>query len=607
MEVEAYYHALRKHYSIIPEDQAFTVTMDELTEVLLCTRRNVQLLIQKMSESGYIHWIAGRGRGNRSQMIFRTSVRELVMAKAKELVELRKINEAWRLLESLGEPYLKQEFTAWLYPQFGVSQGEDELDVLRFPFYRSVPHLDPAFVFRRTEAHWMRQIFNTLVVYSAQDQRLMPQLAHAWESNADKTRWVFHLRKGVRFHHGKLLTAGDVAYSFCRMMEEAEDEWIASMLQDIRVLGKHDVMFVLNKPNQVFPHLIGTERFSIVPEDIHTLQRAESFATLPIGTGPFRIVRNNESMLILEAHEAYFQGCPHLDQIEMWVWPNYEDQTVVSDREKDVQILYSKIQIEKGSNPRLSQLEQGSAYLSFNQRKPGVMKDVKFRQAIHLALDRQRMVNDLGGIRQQPSEGFIWNGEERRVSSGSDEHARLSEAKRLLAATAYAGERLTLYTYELQSNEQDARWIQAACRAIGVHLELVVLPIEQLTDESIIAQSDMIFAAEVLGEQPDITLMEMYMIGNGYIRNHRSDQEKAWIDGYISRCLMEEDAAARMVILDEIQEQLKRDYRLLFLYHTVQVAGHHASLNGITLNAWGKIDYKDVWVRRHADFDQRDM
>lgn len=602
MEVEAYYHLLRKQYHTIPDDQAFPVTMDELTAVLSCTRRNVQLLLQKMSELGYIHWIAGRGRGNRSQMIFRTSLRELVMAKAKGLVEHRNINKAWSLLESLDEPLLQQEFTAWLYPQFGVTRDEDELDVLRFPFYRPVPQLDPAFVFRRTEAHWMRQIFNTLVSYSAQDQRLMPQLAHAWESNEDKTRWVFHLRKGVRFHHGKLLTSGDVAYTFRRIMEEAQGEWVASMLQDIGTLGKYDVMFVLNQPNQVFPHLISTERFSIVPEDLPTLQRAESFAALPIGTGPFRVVQNNESMLMLAAHESYFQGCPHLDRIEMWVWPNYEDQTVVSDREKDAQILYSNIQLEKGSDKRLIQLEQGSTYLSFNQRKTGVTKDVRFREAIHLALDRQRMVDELDGIRRQPSEGFIWGGDEEEVvMMGSDEHARLKEAKQRLAASSYAGETLTLYTYEMRSNEQDVRWIQAVCRNLGVHVERVVLPIEQLANPSVIAESDMIFAGEVLGEQPDITLMEMYTLNNGYIRNHRSDQEKVWIDSHISHCLRIEDADARLDFLHEIEEQLKRDYRLLFIYHTVQVAGHHASLNGITLNAWGKIDYKDVWVRRNAE------
>ncbi|MBB3110298.1 MarR-like DNA-binding transcriptional regulator SgrR of sgrS sRNA [Paenibacillus phyllosphaerae] len=67
-----------------------------------------------------------------------------------------------------------------------------------------------------------------------------------------------------------------------------------------------------------------TERFSIVPEDIVEADRGGEFARLPIGTGPFRMVENISSMLVLEANESYFEGCPHLDRIEMWVWPNYE-------------------------------------------------------------------------------------------------------------------------------------------------------------------------------------------------------------------------------------------------------------------------------------------
>ncbi|MBB3110299.1 MarR-like DNA-binding transcriptional regulator SgrR of sgrS sRNA [Paenibacillus phyllosphaerae] len=65
---------------------------------------------------------------------------------------------------------------------------------------------DPAYVSRRTEAHWVEQIFNTLVTYSAVHREVRPSLAHYWEWDATRTRWEFHLRKGVRFQHGRNMT-----------------------------------------------------------------------------------------------------------------------------------------------------------------------------------------------------------------------------------------------------------------------------------------------------------------------------------------------------------------------------------------------------------------
>lgn len=34
------------------------------------------------------------------------------------------------------------------------------------------------------------------------DGKVMPMLAKSWESNAEKTEWIFHLKKGVKFHDG---------------------------------------------------------------------------------------------------------------------------------------------------------------------------------------------------------------------------------------------------------------------------------------------------------------------------------------------------------------------------------------------------------------------
>jgi len=593
MEVEAYFVKLRENYAEIPEGRAVSLSMDGLTGIWGCTRRNAQFVLRRMEEQGYVTWRAGRGRGNLSSLTFRRSYREVFLHQIKSLVQQEHIHEAWRLLDSHEDQHLQDEVTAWITSQFGVRQDLDTKDVLRFPFYRPVLDLDPAYVIRRTEAHWMRQIFNTLVSYSAREQRIEPQLAHAWECDAAKKRWTFYLRKGIRFHHGKRMTARDVAYTFGRIQTAAPREWIPAMIEGVTVISDYCIEFLLHTPNAIFDHFICTERYSIVPED-HDERGGGNLAAMPVGTGPFRLVENNESKMVLESYEHYFEGCPHLDRIEMWVWPNYDGDLLLQVKEQEAQLLYNEAPSTAGDNPRLRQLEKGSCYLTFNLARAGALQDIRLRQAIHVGLDREQMLADLGGHRMHPAIGFIPGQGERTFHSEYD----LAYAQELVRTSGYQGERLTLYTYEMKSNEQSAAWIQEACERIGIQTDVVAVPIRDLANPEVLAAADLVFAGEVLGEQPDMTLMEMYTLNTSFIRNHLSPVGAAVVDQGIAACLLEEKVENRLLLLQDIEEALKQQVQVLFLYHNIQTASHHPSLGGITLNAWGKVDYRHVWVRR---------
>ena len=53
------------------------------------------------------------------------------------------------------------------------------------------------------------------------DTEIHPMLAESWEISKDRREYVFALRKGVKFHHGKELDSGDVKYSIERVMNPA--------------------------------------------------------------------------------------------------------------------------------------------------------------------------------------------------------------------------------------------------------------------------------------------------------------------------------------------------------------------------------------------------
>ncbi|MCC3371630.1 ABC transporter substrate-binding protein [Cohnella sp. REN36] len=602
MDAETYYYDLRRRFPSVTEGAAFSVSMDALTETFGCTRRNAQLIVRKLAEGGYIDWTPGRGRGHPSRLTFVRAVGPMALRKAQSLVGQGKLSEARTFVASFRDGRLTRSFGDWTTEQLGLRREADAVDVLRFPFYRPVPELDPARVNRRTEAHWIRQFFDTLVEYEAEDGLIVPRLALDWESNADRRVWHLHLRKGVRFHHDRELNAEDVAFTFRRLAAKAPADWQLRMLKEVRITGPYSVLVRFGRPNALFLLTLCTERYAIVPGDLDEGTGDVSFARLPIGTGPFRIVRNDDSMLVAEANERYYRGRPQLDRIEMWVWPNYEG---IEDRPMnagDTQLLYSEAARVREGGERLAairQTEQGSTYLLVNRRKKGPLADARFRSALRLGLDRQRLVAELGGIRERPASSFQPERYEPEYGDACDP----TKAEAMVRDSGYRGEKLVLYTYEMPSNEQNAAWIRNAYGAIGIDVEVVVVPIQRLSDPKLAGLADLVLAGEVLSEQPDLTLLELYTSEESYVRRLLSDSERADIDGQVEALIREEHPADRMRLLAETERRLREDDSLIFLYHSlqiVQVPEGKEALRGISLNAWGKVRYKDVWVKRGA-------
>lgn len=593
MDMAEYYLRLKRRYATEADGSWFPVTMDELSAVFDCTRRNTQFLIHKLKEQRYIGWKPGLGRGNTSQLVLLRNKEELILERAQYLASHGQINEAFESIQASDGESLHAEFRIWLVEQFGVQKQRSEADVLRYPFYRPVLDLDPMKVVRRTEAHIIRQLCDTLTQYDAASGQLKPGLAHHWEHDETFSHWTFYLRKGVLFHHGKRLTAEDVKYTFARIQQWNREDWLVKSVQTIEVLGNYSLCFELQERNALFAHFIATERFAIVPDDLEQLAARRDIARLPVGTGPFSISSNTESMLVLEANEHYFAGRPYLDRIEMWVWPDYEEELRQEQPLAQAQLLYFEALNKVETVQTLNQLELGSTVLTFNLSKAGVLQDLYLRQAIHLALSRKQMILELKGRRTQPSSGFDPSFYDAAYTSDCSSAAALE----LMKHSAYAGEILQLYTYEYFSNEEDVRWIQTACRNIGVQIELNVLPIRELSQAELIVQADMIYAGEVLGNEPSITLIEMYRSNNGYIQNHLLPSLRLKVDSMLSDALSEPDEGQRRVVLRAVEHELKQQVNVLFLYHSLQEVGHDPSLHGISLNAWGKINYKDVWVK----------
>ncbi len=190
------------------------------------------------------------------------------------------------------------------------------------------------------------QLFDGLVKF---DNRFnpIPALAEYWRFSDDHTRIAFYLRRGVRFHNGRELTAADVKYSLERLIRNrpgdtlyrhfagkvvgALDFWEgrASGVEGFRVVDPRTFEIRWERPYVSGLYLLGMYACKILPHDLLESQ-GKSFFQKPVGTGPFKFAEWLRSPRLdilgvrLVRNADYFLGPPYLASLEYS--PHFTDE-----------------------------------------------------------------------------------------------------------------------------------------------------------------------------------------------------------------------------------------------------------------------------------------
>ncbi|MBW2307735.1 MAG: ABC transporter substrate-binding protein [Deltaproteobacteria bacterium] len=180
--------------------------------------------------------------------------------------------------------------------------------------------LDPRFAVDVASSRAIQLLFNGLVKKDP-SSNLVPDLAESWETPDPKT-YRFRLRKGVKFHDGKELTAADVKYTFDSIRDPVIRSPLAGSYKIIKAIetpGPYTVSFHLRK--QFAPFLINMT-VGIVP--MHAAKAAgKGFSAHPVGTGPFSLKKwTRDEELQLQAFDGYFDGRPHMDEVIFRIIPD---------------------------------------------------------------------------------------------------------------------------------------------------------------------------------------------------------------------------------------------------------------------------------------------
>ncbi|WP_081064626.1 SgrR family transcriptional regulator [Burkholderia cepacia] len=537
-----------------------------LARALNCTERNVRGLLRKMEAQGWLRWESARGRGHFSRLTILVPPQHAVLDRLSALLAEGELEQAFASLADEQRRQLLKRLPDFL----GIDMDGSHSHRLRIPLYRAVDELDPYRVINRLEAHLVRQIFSRLTEFDRHTQRVVPALAHHWESEEDGRIWHFWLRPNVVFHDGTPLEPEDVRYTLLRMRDEPSYfQRLYRHLLDVKIGDGRRIVCRLSDVDHLWPQRLAAANASIVPR-----HRKPDFARMPIGTGPFRLTRHSEYRITLSAFGHHYRERALLDELDLWFLPS----TGLADG-FDLRFGHSVSRTQ--ANKGIVRVQAGCTYVVCNATRDGFrQREQRLALADWLAPGRLFGADDPA---RRPAAGLLPAWQHRVAASGP-------------VPSLPAQTELTLVTGETHDELALARIIEARLREADIRLQVMALPYAELIRRDWLDAADLVLGSEILHDDEDFGCYEWFA-ADSIFRQWMPADAVLELDRVLHGLQAQADARVRMTGYEEIGRQLVEAGWLIPISHEHQHIELESHVAGVEAAPLGFVPFANLWVR----------
>ena len=480
------------------------------------------------------------------------------------------------------------------------SRTSADSNTVNFLIEASPTNLDPRIGADSYSEHIDGLIFSSLVARDAQ-MKVIPDLAESWET-PDPLTYVFHLRRGVKFHDGRPLTSADVKFTFDSILAGAiktPKRGSFKLVASVEAPDDSTVVFHLHEHYASMLWDLTAPAIGIVPRG-----SGAEMSRHPIGTGPFRFVSaTTDEEIVLARNDSYFGGAPKIESLRLRIVPDVlvralelrkgSADATINSLTPDMVVTLAK---EHGL---VAEQQPGTmlAYLAFNFDDP-ILATRGVRQALAYATDRATIIRYLLRGQARPASSLLppnhW-AYEPAVQQYDYDPAR---AEQLLDAAGFRrgadGMRmhLTLKTSTDESTRLMSEAIADQWKRVGVALQL--RPMEFGTFYSDVTRgSFQIYSLRWVGGNNDPDLFESAfsskkMPPDGYNRGHYRNPQ---LDALLDQARVEMDQDKRKALLSQIQKIVAEDQPYINLWYVDNLCVHRDRLAGIALEPSGDYDF----------------
>jgi len=349
--------------------------------------------------------------------------------------------------------------------------------------------LDPGEIEWGEDAKISQNIFETLVTFKPDSVDLEGRLATKWTLSDDGKTLSFDLRDGVTFHDGTTFDAGDVVFTFERLIDSKHPNKPKqvpyasnfSEIESVKAEGERKVVFTLKHPSAVILWSLSLFGAGIVsPEAVK--KHGDKWSTNPVGTGPYKLERwERDVKIVLQRHAGYWGAKPAIERVI--VVPVQSPQTAIQKlKQGEVHVVdhptladIKPLQADAATKVDF-ETSMNVCYIGFNMKKHPY-SDRNFRQAVSLALDRKSLNNLAYYDLAEPSSNIVPPAIWRDAAPSPAYEYGIEKAKDLLAKVKLESKdveliHMTFGRPYVPEPQRVAEWVKDQLRKIGLEVKL---------------------------------------------------------------------------------------------------------------------------------------
>jgi peptide/nickel transport system substrate-binding protein len=461
--------------------------------------------------------------------------------------------------------------------------------------------IDPRYAMNSYDYKVGRLVYAPLVSTDSPTLEPKMELAESVVPNGDD--WDITLRPGARFADGKPVTTDDVLYTFEAVLDPRAGGAAARIRASLRDAGfqrfdVHDERHMTARLSHAHAPFITDLNLGLMerPQPGHTADE------LPVGAGAYRFVERSGETWIFERNPYYFEGpAPEKRLVFKTIRDDNSRLLALVGGSGDLtQNTISQLLIDAvEKQPRLRVETDHSSvysYIGLNVEDP-ILKDVRVRQAIAYAIDRDTIIHNTLHDRAVAATGmlptFHWAYDKETPRYDFDPQ----KAKRLLDEAGYPDPdgdgpepRFTI-VYKTSSNKLRvaiATVIASMLRQVGIGVELRVYEFATFYADLKKGNFQM-FSMQV----PEISEPDLYIhfftskriptrdnLDAGANRMRYRNPE---IDRLVEEGRRTLDRPGRVAIYAQIQRILARDLPVVSLWHEDNIVAMRRQVHGFTI------------------------
>lgn len=485
--------------------------------------------------------------------------------------------------------------------------------------------LDPHVAFDEVSGIVITMLYDSLYTYD-HDMKLVPAIAQALpQISEDGRTLIVPLRRGVRFHNGRELTAHDVVWSFERMLHPdlhspgapyyraivglAEyQQKTAAHVRGLSAPEPYTFRIELDRPDQSFAFTLAMRFAAPMPRE--EVERAGSdMRRRAVGTGPFRLASWDPGVrIVVERHRQYYDAPrPYLDRV-VFEENLKKDTAFMRFRNGEVDIVTrmspadAMLMKTPPWRPYTRVSPQADVFAMFMNVELAPFDNVHVRRAVALALDRERWCRARNWAIRPAGQILPPKVMGHDAKLPHLQHFDLAAARAEMRLAGFARglpEPVTLWTSDTATGRQYGELFQADMAQIGIEVLLKPVSFPVYLEETGKPKTAQLIAGGWSMDFPDPSNLFNLVSSAGRAEQdsmNRSFFSDPWLDALLDRAIVERDPQRREAMYHQANDFVAQAAPWAIHSNTQALQGWQPYVKGYLPHPVNSLSVVETWL-----------